>query len=198
MAKTKVPELQMGRILALLEREQLTSAEIQARLYMSKSSVDRFLLRMTREKPKRVYVARVLDNDCRPLRVYAAGDKKDAIYVPFAKRKKLRASEVEADRKRARILVLLALPQTAADLAARMGMGMSQVKHYLREHHRATPKRVYIKGWRWAAASGSQARIYAAGSAPDAPRTRQPRIEVRRRTQPITNRSNAWAAALGV
>jgi AraC-like DNA-binding protein len=198
MAKTKVADNQMGRILALLKHEQLTSAEIQARLYMSKSAVDRFLLRMTQEKPKRVYVVRVLDNACRPLRVYAAGSKKDAVYIPLDQRGARRSIEVEADRKRAQVLVLLALPQTAAELAARLDMGLSQVKRYLREHHQASPKRVYVKSWRWAAASGSQARIYATGNSPDAPRTRQPRIEVRRRAQPVANHNNAWAAALGV
>lgn len=172
MAKHKVAERQIARILALLQREALSTTEIAARLYMSVTSVNRFVACLLAEKPRsrRLHISGWRDGDVptRPIRILRAGQQPDVRYVRRADRKGKGALRDEADRKRAEVLALLAMPQTTDQLAARTGISPRLVREYLREHRAAG--RVYIKAWLLPPEKGSQAPVYALGDLPDRPR----------------------------
>lgn len=193
MAKHKVAERQIVRILALLEREALSIPEIAARLYMSVTSAGRFVARLLAEKPRsrRLYIAhwRAGDRPNHPIRILRAGQQPDVRYVRRAGRKGKGALRDEADRKRAVVLALLAMPQTTDQLAARAGIRPGLAREYLREHRAAG--RVYIKAWLLPPGKGSQAPVYALGDLPDKQRSRgavRPASPVRR---------SAFASAVG-
>jgi len=172
MAKHKVAERQIARILALLEHEPLSIIEIAARLHMSVTSAGRFVARLLAEKPRsrRLYIAgwRHGAVPTRPVKILRAGQHLDVRYVRRADRKGRGALRDEADRKRAEVLALLAMPQTTDQLAARTGISPRLVREYLREHRAAG--RVYIKAWMLPPEKGSQAPVYALGDLPDRPR----------------------------
>lgn len=189
MAKHKVGERQIGRILALIANEALSGAEISARLYMCKTSVTRFLAILLKEKRRRLHIADWREADIgKPTRLFRAGSEKDAPYTPKRNRRKQDQRIIEADRRRAEVLTLLAMPQTSRQLAARMRISTSTVMAYIREHREAG--RVHIKGWVLPAEQGSQSPVYALGNAPDKPRTRGSRRRVPRK--PMA----AWAPML--
>ena len=186
MAQTKMAARQIRRILALLDTESLSGTEIAARLHMSVTSVSRFIDRLLNESPRRLRIAAWRDGSRnKPVRIYGAGSAADARYVPKGDRKGPDPRLVEADRRRAEVLTLLAMPQTSHQLAARMGMSINRITAILREHREAG--RVHIKAWILPPAKGSQSPVYALGSAPDKPRTR------RSREQAPTTQPTAWA-----
>ena len=174
MAKHKVAERQIARILALLEHEPLSIIEIAARLHMSVTSAGRFVARLLAEKPRsrRLHIAgwRHGAVPTRPVKILRAGQHQDVRYVRRADRKGKGALRDEADRKRAEVLALLAMPQTTDQLAARTGIQPRLVREYLREHRAAG--RVYIKAWLSPPEKGSQAPVYALGDLPDKQRSR--------------------------
>jgi len=174
MAKHKVAERQIARILALLEHEPLSIIEIAARLHMSVTSVGRFVARLLAEKPRsrRLHIAgwRHGAVPTRPVKILRAGQHLDVRYVRRGEGKGKGALRDEADRKRAEVLALLAMPQTTDQLAARTGIQPRLVREYLREHRAAG--RVYIKAWMLPSGKGSQAPVYALGDLPDKQRSR--------------------------
>jgi predicted ArsR family transcriptional regulator len=174
MAKHKVAERQIARILALLEHEPLSIIEIAARLHMSVTSVGRFVARLLAEKPRsrRLHIAgwRHGAVPTRPVKVLRAGQHLDVRYVRRGEGGGKGALRDEADRKRAEVLALLAMPQTTNQLAARTGIQPRLVREYLREHRAAG--RVYIKAWLLPSGKGSQAPVYALGDLPDKQRSR--------------------------
>jgi len=193
MAKHKVAERQIARILALLERESLSIPEIAARLHMSVTSVGRFVARLLAEKPRsrRLHIAAWRDGDVptRPVQVFRAGQHPDVRYVPRAARKGQGALRDEADRKRAEVLALLAMPQTTSQLSARTGLLPHLLRCYLREHRAAG--RIHIKAWVLPPGQGSQAPVYALGGLPDKQR-------VRGAARPVSPaRRAAFASAVG-
>lgn len=182
MAKHKVAERQIARILALVEHEALSATEISARLYLSVTSVGRFIARLLEEKPRarRLYIAGWRDGEPinRPTRILRAGCQPDVPYVPIAKRKGRNPLHVEADRKRAEILALLAMPQTSQQLAARVGLTPNRVNDILRQYRAAG--QVHIKAWVLPVHRGSQSAVYALGNLPDKPRVRGARDQARK------------------
>lgn len=181
MAKTKIAERQTARILKAITTEALTNQQLAARLHMSIDSTRRFLHDLMDEKPRRLHISKYVNaSNRKALACYIAGAGKDAKYVPVRKRPANDPRRAAADRKRAEVLRLLALPQTSDQLAARTGISGSYVDMLLREHRQATPKRVYIKAWLPPLVRGSHTPVYAAGDKPDAPRVRMAPLRVRR------------------
>lgn len=184
MAKHKVAERQIARILALIEHEALSATEISARLFLSVTSVIRFVNRLLAEPAcaRRLYIAGWRDGVPinRPTRLLRAGRQPDVEYVPIAKRKGRNPLHVEADRKRAEILTLLAMPQTSQQLAARVGLTPNRVNDILRQYRAAG--QVHIKAWVLPVYRGSQSAVYALGNLPDRQRVRGAREQVRKPT----------------
>ncbi|WP_137171419.1 hypothetical protein [Massilia sp. HP4] len=193
MAKHKVAERQIARILALVEHEALSAIEISARLFLSVTSVGRFVARLLAEplRARRLYIAGWRDGVPinRPTRLLRAGCQRDVEYVPMAKRKGRNPLHVEADRKRAEILELLVMPQTSQQLAARVGLTPNRVNDILRQYRAAG--QVHIKAWMLPVYRGSQSAVYALGNLPDKPRVRDARRKSR------TARPSAFAPAIG-
>ena len=193
MAKHKVAERQIARILALVEHEALSATEISARLFLSVTSVGRFIVRLLAEPAdaRRLYIAGWRDGVPinRPTRLLRAGCQPDVEYVPMAKRKGRNRLHVEADRKRAEILALLAMPQTSQQLADRVGLTPNRVNDILRQYRAAG--QVHIKAWVLPVYRGSQSAVYALGNLPDKPRVRDARRKSR------TARPSAFAPAIG-
>lgn len=193
MAKHKVAERQIARILALVEHEALSAAEISARMFLSVTSVIRFVNRLLAEKPRerRLYIAGWRDGVPinRPARLFRAGRQPDARYVPMAERKGPHRLHAQGERRRAEVLELLAMPQTTQQLSVRMGVSDSRVKAYIREHRAAG--RIHIKAWLLPVYRGSQSAVYALGSQPDKPRVRDARRKAR------AARPSAFAPAIG-
>jgi len=177
MAKHKVAERQIARILALVEHEALSAAEISARMFLSVTSVIRFVNRLLAEplRARRLYIAGWRDGVPinRPARLFRAGRQPDARYVPMAERKGPHRLYAQGDRRRAEVLTLLAMPQTTLQLSMRMGVSDSRVKAYIREHRAAG--RIHIKAWMLPQGRGSQSAVYALGAGPDKPRERDAR-----------------------
>jgi hypothetical protein len=182
MAKHKVAERQIARILALVEHEALSAIEIAARLHMSITSAGRFVARLLAEKPRsrRLYIAdwRHGASPTRPVRILRAGRQPDVRYVPMVERKGPHRLRAEADRKRAEVLALLAMPQTTQQLSVRMGVSESRIKAYIREHRAAG--RIHIKAWVLPVYRGSQSAVYALGNQPDKQRVRGARDQARK------------------
>ncbi len=193
MAKHKVAERQIARILALLEHEPLSTIEIAARLHMSVTSVGRFVARLLAEKPRcrRRHIAgwRHGAVPTRPVKILRAGQHLDVRYVRRGEGRGKGALRDEADRKRAEVLALLAMPQTTNQLAARTGILPHLLRCYLREHRAAG--RIHIKAWVLPPGQGSQAPVYALGDLPDKQR-------VRGAARPVSPaRRAAFASAVG-
>lgn len=116
MAKHKVAERQIARILALLEREEMSVNDIAARLHMSTTSAGRFIACLLDEKPRsrRIYVSGWRDGvpAKRPTRLYRAGRQPDVRYVPMVERKGPHRIHAQGERRRAEVLTLLVMPQT--------------------------------------------------------------------------------------
>lgn len=193
MAKHKVAERQIARILALVEHEALSAAEISARMFLSVTSVIRFVNRLLAEKPRerRLYIAGWRDGVPinRPARLFRAGRQPDVRYVPMAERKGPHRLHAQGERRRAEVLELLAMPQTTQQLSVRMGVSDSRVKAYIREHRAAG--RIHIKAWVLPVYRGSQSAVYALGNQPDKPRVRDARRKSR------AARPSAFAPAIG-
>ncbi len=193
MAKHKVAERQIARILAVIEHEALSAAEISARLFLSVTSVIRFVNRLLAEKPRarRLYIAGWRDGVPinRPARLFRAGRQPDVRYVPMAERKGPHRLHAQGERRRAEVLELLAMPQTTHQLSVRMGVSDSRVKAYIREHRAAG--RIHIKAWVLPVYRGSQSAVYALGNQPDKPRARDARRKSR------AARPSAFAPAIG-
>jgi DNA-binding transcriptional ArsR family regulator len=163
----------MGRILAAIAKEPLTGQQLSARLYLAQTSVDRFMRRLLDEKPRRLHICGHYEKGLKtPARIFKAGPGKDAVYV--LKRKRPRPKK--ADGRRARILTLLALPQTAAQLAERLEMSRSRVTVYLRDLRQA--EKIHITGSIPPAGTGIPAPVYALGNLPDKPISRRARPRV--------------------
>lgn len=184
MAKHKVAERQIARILALVEHEALTAAEISARMFLSVTSVIRFVNRLLAEKPRarRLYIAGWRDGVPinRPARLFRAGRQPDVRYVPMAERKGPHRLHAQGERRRAEVLELLAMPQTTQQLSVRMGVSDSRVKAYIREHRAAG--RIHIKAWVLPVYRGSQSAVYALGKQPDKQRVCGARDEAKKST----------------
>ena len=182
MAKHKVAERQIARILKLIENEALSATEISARLFLSVTSVGRFIARLLDEPPRRrrLHIAGWRDGVPinRPTRLLRAGRQPDVEYVPMAKRKGRNPLHVEAERKRAEVLELLAMPQTSAQLAARIGTSPNRINDMLRQHRAAGL--IHIKAWVLPAGQGSQSAVYALGNLPDKPRVRGSRDQAKK------------------
>lgn len=184
-------ERQIARILALLAVEALSATEISPRLHMCITSVNRHINRLLEESPRRLCISAWRDGlHNKPVRIYCAGSCKDVRYVPRRERNPRDWRMVEADRKRAEVLALLAMPQTSQQLAGRMGVSISRVMGIIREHRAAG--RVHIKAWVLPPAKGSQSPVYALGNAPDKVRARRSRERTPER------RTAAWAPLVGV
>jgi len=182
MAKHKVAERQIARILALVEHEALSAAEISARMFLSVTSVIRFVNRLLAEplRARRLYIAGWRDGVPinRPARLFRAGRQPDVRYVPMAERKGPHRLYAQGERRRAEVLELLAMPQTTQQLSVRMGVSDSRVKAYIREHRAAG--RIHIKAWVLPVYRGSQAPVYALGNLPDKPRVRGSREQAQK------------------
>lgn len=182
MAKHKVAERQIARILALVEHEALSAAEISARMFLSVTSVIRFVNRLLAEplRARRLYIAGWRDGVPinRPARLFRAGRQPDARYVPMAERKGPHRLHAQGERRRAEVLEFLAMPQTTQQLSVRMGVSDSRVKAYIREHRAAG--RIHIKAWILPLDRGSQAPVYGLGSQPDRPRVRGAREQAQK------------------
>ncbi|WP_273035990.1 hypothetical protein [Massilia timonae] len=194
MAKHKVAERQIARILALVENEALSATEISARLFLNVTSVGRFIARLLAEpaRARRLHVAGWRDGVPinRPTRLLRAGRQPDVSYVPIAKRKGRNPLHVEADRKRAEVLKLLEMPQTSYQLADRVGLSPHRINDILRAYR--ADGRVHIKAWILPLDRGSQAPVYALGNLPDKPRVRGGRDQARK-AKPC-----AFGSAVGV
>lgn len=193
MAKHKVAERQISRILALLEHDALSAIEISARLFLSVTSVIRFVNRLLAEpaRTRRLYIAGWRDGVPvnRPARLFRAGRQPNARYVPMAERKGPHRLYAQGERRRAEVLTLLAMPQTTQQLSVRMGVSDSRVKAYIREHRAAG--RIHIKAWVLPVYRGSQSAVYALGNLPDKQRVRGARDRTRK-TKP-----SAFGLAMG-
>lgn len=189
MGKHKMGERQIARILALIANEPLSQAEISKRLHISKSSVNGFIKVLLAEKPRRLYIAGWSPSTGKsPIRLLQAGRKPDEPYIRIQDRRKVRWQIERANRRRAEVLALLAMPQTARQLAARMGIRLATLIGYVREHRAAG--RIHIKGWILPIGTGSQSPVYALGNAPDKERVR------RSRERAAPKPAAAWAPML--
>lgn len=178
MAGNRLGEYKIARMLKAIEGQALTNLEIAARLHMGIDSVRRYIVKLLDEKPRRLHVVGFDEASReRPLARYLAGPGKDAVYVRAHKRRPRCWRRVEADRKRAEVLRLLALPQTSDQIAARMGISISRTTALIQEHREATPPRVFIKAWVPPDHKGAHMPVYAAGNEPDAPRKRINRVK---------------------
>lgn len=186
MAQHRVAERQIGRILALVEHEALSAIEISERLYMSVTSVGRFIARLLAEPPRarRLYVAAWRDGVPinRPTRLLRAGRKPDVRYIPMVERKGPHRLYAQGERRRAEVLTLLAMPQTTQQLSVRMGLSESRIKAYIREHRAAG--RIHIKAWVLPMGRGSQSAVYAIGNQPDKQRVRGAREQAQKLKPP--------------
>lgn len=190
MAKNKVAERQIGRILALIEKEPLTGLQLSARMYLSQTSVDRFLRRLLAEKPRRLHVCGYCEKMLKtPARIFKAGPGKDAVYT--LKKKRPRTEPSKAETHRARIVTLLVLPQTAAQLSQRLGICRSRTTVCLK--HLRDAKKIHITGSIPPAGTGIPAPIYALGNLPDKPISRRKRERVVSRPAPRA----LWASMMG-
>lgn len=196
MAKTKVAENQIRRILDVIKAEPLTAKEISARLYLDAASVYRFISRLTKEQPRRLRVAGWCEASGRsPAARYLAGSGRNVPYIRKRKREKVNLRIAEGERTRAFVLALLAMPQTAKQLSARAGLAPSTVTRVLQEYRQA--KRAYISAWIVLAGQRTHIPVYAAGSLPDKPRIRTTKQPAQHHFARPINRTG-WAAALGV
>lgn len=191
MAKNNVAERQIARILAAIEKEPLTGLQLSARLYLSQTSVDRFMRRLLAEKPRRLHVCGYCEKMLKtPARIFKAGPGKDAVYV--LKKKRPRTEPTKAEAHRARILALLVLPQTVVQLSERLGICRSRTTVYLKQLR--ADKKVHITGSIPPAGTGIPAPVYALGNLPDKPISRRRR----ERAAPALVRAALWAPMMGV
>lgn len=193
MAKTMLDHRQKNRIVSALA-EPMNWAQLCDKLYMSETSVRRFLKKLLAEEPRRIYISDWVEGPNKPTPVYKAGAGGDKPYVIKRERRTVDPRIVEAQRIRAEVLELLTLPQTVDQIAARLDLSRNRVVDIMREHKDAG--RIYIKGWLLPVWRGSQAPVYALGNLPDKPRERRTR-------QKLTYRCNrpaksAWASSLGL
>lgn len=119
---------QIARILEAVAAKPMTTNDLAKLLHLHQSQVCRYLDDLRNGAPRRVYVSgfQPVAPNLKPPRLFSAGDKKDAV---FPRKSKKKPDRVEA-RKR-QILGLLALPQTAEQLAARLGITSNRTRVYL-------------------------------------------------------------------
>lgn len=95
--KSQRAKIRIDRILAILEREQLTVRELAARLHSSKSAINHYIKHLHAE-PKRIFIAGYAPGSQRGIALYTKGDQEDA---PYQKKSKGQYwQEVKADPER--------------------------------------------------------------------------------------------------
>lgn len=187
-------ERQLGRILAFIAHEAKTIKQIAAGLHMGETTARSLIHVLLAESPRRMRIEGWTGATCQAAQ-YRAGTKRDAVFVHAKRRRKPHPITVEGERKRALILQLLAMPQTCAQLAQKLGIGTEQTLNHLRKLRKAG--KVYRSAWILPERTGSQTPVYALGNLPDKERKRRSRQEATyaRNQRPKTN---AWASALGL
>lgn len=164
-------ERQLGRVLAALADEPMTTVELSQKLFMGLSSAGKYI-RILRAEPQRIYVSgHVADGSQRPGAVYSLGNLPD---VPFVRKSKLKGSIY--DRQLARTVRFLAERHSAAELAVELNvLTPGSARIYINDLRRQ--KRVYISAWQHPGGQGDWAPLYRIGCGRDAKKPKTTRAD---------------------
>lgn len=154
-----------ARILAILTAKPSTPREISDQIYQCIEGVINHLRRMQEEKPRLVYISGwVYNPKGRPRPLYAAGDKKDVVYV----KTKAPFGRLFADDRKAQIVKMLARHNYTTDnIAERLFLSKPSVRNYLLELR--NEKKVRIAAW-ISKSCAPPVPVYGIGGEPDQPR----------------------------
>lgn len=171
--RTPRMDRQIDKIIKILGTTPMTVPQLAGALFVSDHSAGYYIRLL--HKLSRVHISGWLPTEAnKPTRIYSAGFHEDVKYV--SKRKK--SVDTRVHDSKAKLLELLALPQTVKQLAERSGISTSRTRDFVAELKKEG--RVYIKAWILPDAKGSQAPMYAVGNEPDAVRIRRSKQTARR------------------
>lgn len=171
-------ERQIARILAALADGPQTAVQLEERLHMCPSGLNRYLRRL-QDTPRRIRVADYLRNGVRPLNIYALGSEPDTPFVRsrLVQRAKPKRVNDGAVQCAAILAVLQNNPLTVNEIAHALKSSITYVRGYLKLLHDATPKRVYVLKWAHPEGRGSVSQVFAIGARKDAERQPHDRKE---------------------
>lgn len=147
-------------IMAVLRKQRLTIKELASAMYMSEDTAREHINRMHAEGLLYVVGFQPVERQ-KPAKIYAAGNRPDAIYI--AKKKPPKPNRREAWK--AQVLEALALPGTTKQIAERLGMSYA----YARAHIYALKNegKIHITAWVLPQDTGTKAAVYKTGYGQD-------------------------------
>lgn len=147
-------------ILAVLRKQRLTAKELAAELYMSEDTACEHINRMRSEGLLYVVGFKPVDRQ-KPAKIYAAGNRPDAIHV--TKKKPPKPNRREAWK--AQVLEILALPSTTKQIAERLGISYAYARSHI--YSLKYERKIHITAWVLPADTGTKAAVYKVGAGDD-------------------------------
>lgn len=147
-------------ILAVLRKQRLTIKELAAEMYMSEDTAREHINRMHGQGLLYVVGFQPVERQ-KPAKVYAAGNRPDAIHIPKKKPPKPNRREVW----KAQVLEALALPGTTKQIAERLGLSYAYARAHI--YSLKSERKIHITAWVLPADTGTKAAVYKAGYGQD-------------------------------
>jgi hypothetical protein len=164
--------LQEARIIASLAEKPKTVEQLAEEMHLCPSGVALYLKRM--RTAHQVYVCDHEKRNGSPAKIWAAGNRPDAEYVPQSRP----MPKTSAEERRAQVLELLAeKPRTIRELGPAMHLVSEAAGKYVRALRQPGNRQLHIAKWLHprevdptSTKGGDWAPVYAVGAKPDAPK----------------------------
>lgn len=153
-------ERNIARILAVLSKQRLTAIELADKAYLTPDTARAYLSVLHDQGQVYIVGFQPVDRQ-KPTRIYAAGNRPDAILIPKTKPRKPNRRLVW----KAKVLEALALPGTTQQLADRLGISYAYARVHIYELKQE--RKIHVTAWLLPAETGSKAAVYKAGFGSD-------------------------------
>lgn len=164
---------QHWKILKALEQKPMTITELMPVVGLKYEGTAKNVRALY--QARHIHVCGHIRTNGNPHSIYALGDKTDAKMVPSKMAKDMGPRRLDAMLQKM-VEFLREKPRTAAELGDLLHVCKGQARRYLNHLIKATPRCVYVSGWKPAPGRGNPAPMYALGDKPNAIKPKTTRI----------------------